>query len=160
MKPLMSAVLCLVIALSAQAQDAAPAGATTADPLQAIVQQQRELKADLDGGGIEGLTTRQSNLIRKAQGDVFAVTEGKHRMDELSLDDKVRLENALERINAQVAGTRQAQEAQEVCWREAKTGSTVKVTRCGTQAERDQARENARALLGKSNICMPPGCGS
>lgn len=134
------------------------AAAPADDKLPAIVQQQRALQADLDDGGIEGITPRQASVIRKAQAEVFAVTDGKQRLDELSIDEKVQLENALERINAQVVGTRAARDEQEVCWREAKSGSTVKVTRCGSQAERDQAREGARAWMEKPKVCIPPGC--
>lgn len=146
-----------LVLLPAAAQTVEPDTASE-DKLTTIVEQQRALQADLDDGGIEGITTRQANLIRKAQTEVFAITDGKTRLDELNIDDKVRLENALERINAQVVGTRVAQDAQQVCWREAKSGSTVKVTRCGTQAERDQVREGARAYMEKPKICIPPGC--
>lgn len=150
----------LVLAwLPAAAQTVQPGTAPAAeDKLAAIVQQQRALQADLDDGGIDGITTRQANIIRKAQAEVFQITDGKHRLDELDMDDRVRLENALERINAQVVGTRLAQDEQQVCWREAKSGSTVKVTRCGSQAERDQVREGARAWMEKPKVCIPPGC--
>lgn len=131
-----------------------------ADSLQIILQQQQQLKSDLEDGGIEGLTPRQNTLVRKAQTDVFAVTDGKSRMDELSMDEKIRLENALERINAQVVNTRSASDDQKVCWRERVSGTTLKKTRCGTQAEMREAREGARDFLEKGKICTPPGCGT
>ena len=134
-------------------------GDNNQDSLQILLDQQRELQADVDDGGINGLTTRQNNAIRKAQKEVFAVTEGKTKLDELSMDEKIRLENALERINAEVGNSRVASDNQQVCWREAKSGSTVKVTRCGTQLERDQIREGARAWMEKPKVCVPPGCG-
>jgi hypothetical protein len=149
--------------VSAQEAEDAAGGADQieeVDRLQVILEQQREVASMLDGDGIDGLTTRENNRVRKAQQEVFAVTEGKSRLDDLSIDDKVRLENALEQINALVKNTRLASDDQNVCWRERKSGTTIKVTRCGTQAERDRIREGARAWMEKPSICTPPGCGS
>jgi hypothetical protein len=153
----------VVIATLALAGMASAQTATTADAeqdgLQVILEQQKQLKADLDDGGIDGLTPRQNTLVRKAQGEVFALTDGRTRLDELSMDEKVRLENALERINAQIVDTRAARDKQDVCWRERVSGTTVKKTRCGTQAEMREAREGARDFLEKGKICAGPGCG-
>ena len=124
-----------------------------AEDLQTILEQQRELKGDIEAGRTDGLTTRQVNMIRKAQDEVFKVAEGKQSLDQLSMDEKVRLENALERINAQVVNTRAASDDQNVCWRERKSGSTAKVTRCGTQAEMREAREGARDFMERPKVC-------
>jgi hypothetical protein len=153
---LITAVLVAVVG-TASAQGAP---ATEEDGLQLILEQQKALRTDLEDGGLEGLTPRQNTLVRKAQVEVFAVTEGKHRMDELSMDEKIRLENALERINAQVVNTRAASDEQNVCWRERVSGTAVKKTRCGTQAEMREAREGARDFLEEAKICAPPGCGT
>lgn len=139
----------------------APAfAADSLEPLEKIRGQQDALAADLNAGKTEGLTPRQVGAIRRAQKEVFAVTEGKGSLDELSIDEKVRLENALERINAEVKGGRLAKDAQEVCWRERISGSQMKSTRCGTEAERREAREGARDFLEKPKVCVPPGCGA
>ena len=135
--------------LAAIAQDEVP----PAQKLDRILAQQQELKRDLDVGKIDGLTTRQVNAIRKAQVDVFAVTEGKTSLDQLSMDDKVRLENALERINAEVKNTRAGHDEKQVCWRERASGTTMKVTRCGTEAEKREAREGARDFLDRPKVC-------
>lgn len=152
------ATVALAIAGVAFAQTA-PAPETE-DSLQVILEQQKKLQADLADGGIEGLTPRQNTLVRKAQTEVFAVTEGKSRLDELSMDEKIRLENALERVNAQVVSTRTASDQQKVCWRERVSGTAMKKTRCGTQAEMREAREGARDFMEKPKICTPPGCGA
>lgn len=130
------------------------------DGLQMILKQQKELKVDLDDGGIDGLTPRQNKLVRKAQDEVFAVTEGKGTLDELSIDEKIRVENALERINAEIVNTRDASDDQNVCWRERVSGTGVKKTRCGTKAEMREAREGARDFMEKPKVCIPPGCGA
>ncbi|MDG2517805.1 hypothetical protein [Lysobacter soli] len=135
--------------LAAIAQDDAPAP----QKLERILAQQQELKRDLDAGKTDGLTTRQVNAIRKAQVDVFTVTEGKTSLDQLSMDDKVRLENALERINAEVKNTRAGHDDKQVCWRERMSGSNTKVTRCGTEAEMREAREGARDFLERPKVC-------
>lgn len=134
--------------------------ATEEISLQKIVKQQEALKADLEDGGIEGLTPRQNTVVHKAQVEVFAVTKGKAEMGDLSIDEKIRLENALERINALIVNTRAAGNDQNVCWRERVSGSKMKTTRCGTEAERREAREGARDFMEKPRVCVPPGCGA
>lgn len=144
--------------LAAFAQTGLAAEATE-DGLQVILHQQAELRADLDDGGIAGLTPRQNGIVRKAQAEVFAVTAGKTRLEQLSMDEKIRMENALERINAEVKNTRSASDDQNVCWRERVSGSKMKTTRCGTKAEMREAREGARDFMEKPKVCVPPGCG-
>lgn len=152
-QPRLALLLALVIAssspLAASAQD------TAAEPqkLDLILAQQRELKRELDTGKVDGMTTRQVNAIRKAQADVFAATDGKTSLDQLSMDEKVQLENALERINAEVRNTRSAHDDKQVCWRERTSGTTMKVTRCGTEAEKREAREGARDFLDRPKVC-------
>lgn len=129
------------------------------DSLQILIEQQQALRKDLDDGGIEGLTPRQNTIVRKAQTEFFALTEGKKTLDELSIDEKIRVENALEHINAQVKNTRAAADDQNVCWRERVSGTTVKKTRCGTKAEMREAREGARDFLERPKVCGEQ-CGS
>lgn len=127
------------------------------DSLEIMLEQQHELQADLDDGGIDGLTARQNSAIRKAQKEVFAIADGKARLEELSMDEKIRLENALERINAEMANTRSAADDQNICWRERVSGTGMKKTRCGTAAEMREAREGARDFLERPKTC--PDCG-
>lgn len=151
MKPV---VLCILLALTAGPAWAAETVATDGrDRLQVVLEQQRAIQADLDDGGIDGLSPRQANAIRKAQKEVFAVAEGKQTLDQLSMDDKIRLENALERINAEIVDTRTAHDDQDVCWRERVSGTGMKKTRCGTRAEMREAREGARDYLERPKVC-------
>lgn len=123
------------------------------DKLQTILTQQQALKQDIAAGRTEGLSARQTKAISKAQAEVFAVTEGKSRLDQLSMDEKVRLENALERINAEVGNSRAAQDGKNVCWREHISGTGMKKTRCGTEAEKREAREGARDFMERPKVC-------
>lgn len=144
MKMLMLAVLLLFPPFIATAQEQ--------DPLQLMLEQQHQLRLDLDEV-TEGLTPRQVRIIRRAQDEFFSIAAGKQALDELTIEDKIRLENALESINAQIVNTTASLKNQEVCWRQAKTGSNTKVTRCGTKEEIDQLRSDSRAALETGSIC-------
>lgn len=157
----MKAMMCVVVLMAASATAwAAESTLDEGDSLQVLVQQQQALKADIEDGGIAGLTPRQNTIVRKAQSEFFAVTEGKSELDQLSIDEKIRLENALERINAEIVNTRAGNDNQNVCWRERMSGTGLKKTRCGTKAEMREAREGARDFMEKPRVCVPPGCGA
>ena len=138
----------------------APVAAEEVDTVAAIAEQQRALQAEIESGRATDLTARQRNLIRKAQAEVFALIEGKTRLDQLTIDEQVRLDNALERINAELVNTTAARANEDQCRRERRTGSRFDVTQCATANERDEIRGRSRAVLEKRQICMGPGCGS
>ena len=129
-----------------------------ADKLADIRSQQSELKRQMDAGELP-LTPRQANTIRKSQAEVSELTQGAATLSDLDMGKKVRLENALERINAIVVGTRAASSGQQICKRVALAGTAMKSTRCATQAEWEQVRETSRSSLEKQRVCEPPGCG-
>jgi len=152
MKTVLWVALLLVVPMGAIAEEQNTS-------LQMMVEQQVALRDEL-AKGPKDLTPRQVGIMRKAQDEFFRLVEGKTTMDQLPIHEKVKVENALERINAQFVNTNAARAGQEVCWREKMTGSKLQVTRCGTQQEIDQAREGARGFLDKPKICVPPGCGA
>jgi hypothetical protein len=154
------AYLLIVMLLAASAASAQAASTDDGDKLQLMIQQQTAIKSDLEDGGIDGLTPRQNSAVRRSQDDFFKAVGSHSKLDELTVEESMRVRNAVEAIAAQLRGTRQAQESQEFCWRERKSGSNLKVTRCGTQQERDHAREDARAWMNDPKICIPPGCGT
>lgn len=132
-------------------------GAEEPDRLTQIVEQQRELEQDLDT--IEGITKRQRAAIRRQQQTVFALAAGKASLDELTIEQKVKLENALERINAELVNTSMARSEQERCDVERRVGSQREVAVCASEEERTRIREGARAWMEKPKICSGPGCG-
>lgn len=148
---LLPVVLMVLLAASwvACAADKPPAGDSS---LPQMVERQHALKAQLDAGS-SGLTPRQVKQVRKAQDEFFSIAAGKETLDQLSIDEKIRIENALELINAQVDDTRAASDGQNVCWREKASGTNLKVTRCGTKAEMREAREGARDYLDRPKAC-------
>lgn len=151
------AVSCLLCAALAMA----PAMAQSPPPtsLQVLVDQQIALRAEL-AKGIEGITPRQARIIDKAQGEFFAIVAGKQSLDELGIEDKIRVENALETISAQAATTRFAADDQQVCWRETKVGTKLPVTVCASKKELGDGTQEARNHFNRPRICAPPGCGA
>ena len=132
------------------------------EKLVSILDQQRGLQSALATGHDFGFTPRQLGVVRKAQVEVFKLTAGKATLDALDINDQVRLENALERINTQFKGgdlDARAKSEQEVCARIARSGTSIKSTVCGTHAELEFRRQASRDALEKRRICVPPGCG-
>lgn len=118
-----------------------------------IVEQQRSIAAALASPETKGLDLRQIETVRAAQVDVFAAIGERRELSELNADEQVRLKNALEKINAAMKGTPFAERNREKCWREQKLGTKMKVTRCATQAELDQLREDARGWNERPKTC-------
>lgn len=157
MKSILFPGMLLLGMLAGSASGTALAQEAGADKLPEIRAQQLELKARLGAGGTDHLSIRQRNAIQRAQAEVFALIEGKERLDELDIGQKVELENALERINANYVGTLAAGGDQQVCKRVPLTGSSVKTTRCASQAEWDRLRQASRDSLEKPRICAKLG---
>lgn len=130
-----------------------PAPSAAADSLEAILEQQRALQQDLEGDRMPDLTRRQINAVRKAQAQVFALTDGKSALDDLTIEEKVKLDNALERINAELAHSRSVRADEDQCRREKRTGTTLQSTQCATAGEREQLRESSRNMLERPRIC-------
>jgi hypothetical protein len=155
---IMRVFLMVALLLLAPLVSAAEPKEPKSSSLPEMVEQQVALRAEL-AGDPQDLTPRQVGIMRKAQAEFFRLVDGKTSMDQLAIHEKVELENALEKINAQLLGTNRAAADQNVCWREKTSGTRLHVTRCGTQEEIDDAREGAQRFLLKPKICEPPGCG-
>ena len=143
-------LLLVLLAVLATGAATAQAGGTS---LQVLVEQQEALRAQLTDG-IDGVTPRQVRRIDKAQGEFFAMVRGKQSLDELGIEDKIRVENALETINAQIAKTRFAADDQQVCRREAKLGTKMTVSRCASKKELEDEKESARNYMSKPKTCV------
>ena len=104
-----------------------------------------------EAGGICTLTMNRPAQMNLLTSEMLSALQSS--LDEISMDDKVRLENALERINAEVKNTRAGRDGRNVCWREKMSGTNTKVTRCGTEAEMREAREGARDFLERPRVC-------
>ena len=147
------AALCALIPATASA--ATTAAASPAE----IVEQQRQIAARLDDDGA-GLDKRAVADVRREQARVFAIVDGKDTFEDLTLEEKINLRNALESIDAQLKATALAEDDSEVCRREHQLGSRFKVTRCRTRAAMREERSSGQAMQGSPRICGKgePGC--
>jgi hypothetical protein len=91
----------------------------------------------------DALTSAQKHTIRAEQKRIRAIVEGKPSLDALTLEQRLQLVNAQERINAALAGTRDAEESRLVCRRGRPTGSQLARLRCTRVAEDNLQREMA-----------------
>lgn len=132
--------------------------AQSGDRLAQIREQQDTLLAELDSGVLK-VTPREAALIRKDHARVAAILADNATLDDLGVAERVELDNALERINALVVATRQAEEDADVCHYERKTGTKLPKLDCATAAQRRNHRDGARAYMEKPRVCVPPGCG-
>lgn len=138
---------------------AASGAAQAADRLADIREQQSVLAGELETGVLK-LKPREVALVRKDQARVQALLQGRSSLDDLGVAERVELDNALERINAVVVGTRQATEDRDVCRYERPTGSKLRKLDCMSAGDRQNHRDGARAYMEKPRVCVPPGCGS
>jgi len=134
------------------------AQATQPEPLAIIREQQQQLAGEIESGSLR-LTPRVKTAIRKDQAQVAVLLEGKAALSDLTIEERALLDNALERINAHVVGTRRASEQRDVCRVERGTASKLHKLDCDTQQARDNDRQGARDFLEKQRICSGPGCG-
>lgn len=149
MRALMLSALLLVAPIAA---------AQSIDRLAQIREQQAVLLTELDTGVLK-LTPREGALVRKDHARVAAILAANATLDDLGVAERVELDNALERINALVVATRQAEEDADVCHYERKTGTKLPKLDCATASQRRNSRDGARAYMEKPRICVPPGCG-
>lgn len=91
----------------------------------------------------DALTPGQKHTIHAEQKRIRAIVEGKSSLDALTLEQRLQLVNAQERINAAMLGTRDAEEARLVCRRGRPTGSQLARLRCSTVGQDNLLREMA-----------------
>ncbi len=144
----------------ADATEAAAPAQTQTPTLAEIRDQQAEIAAGIEAGEYAHLPQRSISAIKRAQRTIDSVTSGRTDLSELTPTDQVHLNNALSTVKSHVEGTLRARNEQEVCWRERTVGTKIAETRCGTQAELDEARAGARGFMERPRNCTPPDCGA
>jgi F0F1-type ATP synthase epsilon subunit len=150
MKKCMALMLLATLALPIYAGDT--------ESVMRILEQQRQLAADIDSGVLK-VAPEQATVITEEQSKVFNILRENDSLKGLRPDDRIALDTALQRINAALVGTRQADEDQRQCRSEKATGSHMRKMTCRTKGEWKRIAEEARAFKGRSFICAPPGCG-
>ena len=144
----------LVFALAVSTAVAQPT-----DRLRQIADQQALLAEELKTGVLK-VAARDAASIRDEQRVVFDLLSKNPTLADMSVEERVRLDNALQRINALVVSGRAALDDRRVCRSERATGSNVRKLTCRTQAEWDDIREQARLYKMDPQVCIPPGCGA
>lgn len=140
------------------AATALPLRASDLDPVARIIEQQRQIEADLGSGALE-LAPGQAAIIRSEQSKVFGLLRDRSSLGELRTDERVALDLSLQQINAALVGTREADENQRQCRSEKSTGSKMRKVTCRTKREWREIAEEARTFKDRPRICRPPGCG-
>jgi len=133
----------LAAGFNANADDAA--GRSLAD----IRAQQTDLLADVRAGegDFEDMAGPEREELAARQSRLLAMIEGKETVKDLDDADQVEAFNLLEQINATI---NDVQGQRMVCEMTRKTGSNRKVKVCMTVAQRDQLREDSRAVMEKA----------
>jgi hypothetical protein len=123
------------------------------DDLGAALAQQREIRAALEANDAqyEYLGKNQRHNVLNAQDRLFAMTDGKSSLGELSPNDQVRAFNQLKRIEALLV--RKDADQREVCERGKLTGSNQQQLMCFDKAEQDKRADRAR-----DNLMVRPAC--
>ena len=104
---------------------------------------QDALKNALDrkDGPYARYTDAQRNNLRQQQSSIYGLIDGKHSLDDLGEDNRVRLANLLMSQKAQLE---QKPQDKMVCERVKVIGSNRPKMQCMRQAQRDRQREEAR----------------
>lgn len=123
-----------------------------AGKLTAILQQQREIREQSEVATGKYVRFEESERARmhRAQDRIFKLLNGVDDIERLAPDKRAELFNALEEVKSVIA---QNESDRQVCEREHKLGTTMKVTVCATVAERRNVREGARDWKGEPSIC-------
>lgn len=134
------------------------AHAEGADPLARIAEQQRVLASDLTAGVLT-VTPEAATAIRDEQAKVFDLLGRHGSLDSMRTEDRVALDGSLQRINAALVGTTEADANQRQCRLERTTGSQMRKVTCRSKGEWRRLADEARAYKSRYFICVPPGCG-
>lgn len=136
----------IVLALSAgMAMAAEPT--TQTQSVGEILQVQHDLRAKLDhpNGEYSRFSQDAISRMQRAQDKVFSMLNGVESLDELNLDQKTDLSNALDEVKAILLANEQNR---MICHRERKTGTNLLQRHCETVAQREaNVRDVNRAMF-------------
>jgi len=123
-----------------------------------ILQQQREIReqSEIATGDYVRFGPSALDRMHAAQDRIFRLLEGVSTLEQLDPARQAELFNALEEVKAVLAENEQDKQR---CWRERKTGTTLKQTRCATVAELEQIRTDAQEWKGDTSVCVPTPLG-
>ena len=119
-----------------------PRGKVETSEIPAIIANMDEIRGELStrGSDLAKLPAAKRRELEHQQSIVYGLLNGRSHVDELTLDQRIRVNNALEGIHAIMV---QAPEERVICRRERTVGSHRQVTSCRTAAQREADREEA-----------------
>jgi hypothetical protein len=129
-----------------------------ADDLGAAVAQQREIRTALETNAPEYnyLSKNRRQNVLSAQDRLFAMTDGKASLGELSPNDRVRAFNQLKRIEALLV--RKDVDEQQVCESSQLVGSHQRKLICYSKAEQNGRRDRAKDSMTTRSACTNSEC--
>lgn len=130
----------------------ASASFTTTDTRR-ILAEQKDIRAESEQpmGKYSRFNDTARARLHRAQDTIFAILSEDKALEQLRKDQQVELMNAIEEVKAVLA---ENENDKLECWRERKTGTTMKVTRCETVAQRERIMKDAQAWKEKPSICV------
>lgn len=140
--------------LPAIAQTASAPQAETQPPtLRQIVDQQKQLRADVVSkkGAFKDLTQVERDELTKKQDRILQLLEGRDDISQLRAEESVEVFNHLEWVSAVV---RNAEEDRQVCERSRTVGSNRFQVVCMTAKEYREHKERARQSLRTAMKCQ------
>lgn len=143
MKPLLLSSLALTLLLAFSPAFAGDADASAPQTPAQILQTQHALRDSIDkpNGEYSHFSNEAISHIKQAQDTVFRMLDGVSSIDQLNLEQRTNLSNALDQIRALLANN---EGSRLICHRERRTGSNLIERRCQTMDERE-ASANAAA---------------
>lgn len=130
----------------------ASASFTTTDTRR-ILAEQKDIRAESEQpmGKYSRFNDTARARLHRAQDTIFAILSEDKALEQLRKDQQVELMNAIEEVKAVLA---ENENDKLECWRERKTGTTMKVTRCETVAQRERIMKDAQAWKEKPSNCV------
>ena len=119
-----------------------PRGKVETTEIPAIIANMDEIRAEIEdkGSDLAKLPAAKRRELEQQQAIVYRLLDGHEHVDELSIDQRIRVNNALEGIHAIMTAP---SEGRVTCRRERTVGSHRQVTVCRTAAQREADREDA-----------------
>jgi len=119
-----------------------------------ILNEQKEIRRESEQpmGKYSRFDDQAQARLHKAQDVIFKILADGKALEQLNKEQQVDLLNAVEEVKAVIAGNEQDKLE---CWRERKIGTTLKVTRCETVAQRARIMEESREWKSDTSICIP-----
>ncbi len=133
----------------------ASASFTTADTRQ-ILAEQKDIREESEQplGKYSRFDDAAKARLHRAQDTIFAILSEGKTLEQLRKDQQVDLMNAIEEVKAVLA---ENEKDKLQCWRERKTGTTMKVTRCETVAQRERLQQESKQWMGDPSVCSKEG---